>query len=170
MTRPADTDYPPFYARYIELVPEENVVRALDAQSAETQRLLASLDETHAAYRYEPGKWSVKQVIGHMNDSERIFGYRMLAIARGETQPLPGFDEELYAANANFDDWKVGDLAEHYALGRRANIVFLRNLAPDAWSRRGIANDAPVNVTALAYTIVGHERHHLSVLRDRYRI
>jgi uncharacterized damage-inducible protein DinB len=151
-------------------VTEDDVLSAIEQQSSATQKLLSSLDESRAAFRYETGKWSVKEVVGHMVDAERIMGWRALAIARGETQPLPGFEEDDYVRNAKFDDWRLGDLAEAYALGRRANIVFFRNLPEEAWDRRGTANGSPVTVRALAWIIVGHERHHLNVLRERYRL
>ena len=168
MTRPAPTDYASPYAGYVDLVPEDDILGAIEAQSGETQRLMTSLDETKGAFRYAEGKWSIKQVIGHLTDAERIFGARILAFARGETQPLPGFDEQTYVENAGFDAWKIGDLAEYYALSRRANIVMLRNLPEEAWQRRGVANEAEITVCALAFAIVGHERHHLCVLRERY--
>lgn len=168
--RPDSTEYGSWYAGYVSLVPEEDVLSAIETQSSETQKLLSSLDEAKAGHRYAEGKWSVKEVIGHVTDAERVFGYRALCISRGEQQPLPGFDEKEYMANATFDAWKVGDLAEMYALGRRANIVMFRNLPDEAWTRRGIASDNPVSVRALAYIIVGHERHHLKVLRERYGI
>jgi uncharacterized damage-inducible protein DinB len=166
----AASDVSPAHAAYIELVPEDDVMAALQQQSSETQKMLASLDEERAAYRYAEGKWSIKELVGHVADSERILGYRALAIARGETQPLPGFDEGEYVRHAAFDAWKLGDLAEEYALVRRANIVFFQNLPEEAWDRRGTANNHPVTVRALAYTIVGHERHHLKVLRERYAV
>ena len=168
--RPDSTEYAPFYAGYIELVPEDDVLSAIETQSSETQKVLSSIDEARASYRYAEGKWSVKEMFGHITDGERVFGYRALCISRGEEQPLPGFDEKEYTANANYDAWKIGDLAEQYALVRRANIVMFRNLPPDAWTRRGIASNNPVTVRALAYMMVGHERHHLRVLRERYRI
>jgi hypothetical protein len=168
--RPAPNDYSPPYAAYIALVTEDDVLSAIEQQSSLTQKLLSGLDETRAAFRYEEGKWSVKEVIGHMVDAERIMGWRALAIARGDTQPLPGFEEEDYVRNAGFDAWRLGDLAEAYALGRRANIVFFRNLPEEAWDRRGTANDSPITVRALAWIIVGHERHHLNTLRERYRL
>lgn len=170
MTRPDTGDYGPALAGYISLVPEEDVLSAMEQQSSEMQKVLASIDEKKAAHRYGEGKWSVKEVIGHVVDAERIFGFRALAISRGDAQPLPGFDENAYVANAFFDDWKLGDLAEHYALARRANIVFFKNLRDDAWELRGTANRAVVTVRALAYVIVGHERHHLQVLRERYGV
>jgi hypothetical protein len=168
--RPEPTDYHPAFASYIALVTEDDVLSAIEQQSSVTQKLLSGLDETRAAFRYETGKWSVKEVVGHMVDAERIMGWRALAIARGETQPLPGFEEDDYVRNANFDSWRLGDLGEAYALGRRANIVFFRNLPEEAWDRRGTANGSPVTVRALAWIIVGHERHHLNTLRERYRL
>jgi hypothetical protein len=166
--RPADTDYAAPYAGYVARVPEDDILAAIERQSSETQKLLASIDDSRAAFRYAESKWSVKEVVGHFVDTERIMGYRALAIARGETQPLPGFDEQEYVRNAKFDRWRIGDLSEEYALVRRANIVFLRNLSEEAWDRRGVASGYPVTVRALAYIIVGHERHHLNVLKERY--
>lgn len=170
MTRPTPTDYAPPHAAYVDLVDEDDILSAMQEQSSATQKLLASLDEPRAAYRYGENKWSIKEVIGHIADAERIIGYRALAVARGDTQPLPGFDENAYVQHAGFDTWKLGDLAEQYALVRRANIVFFQNLQPEAWDRRGIANQHPVSVRGLAYVIVGHERHHLKVLREKYNV
>lgn len=168
--RPLPTEYSPAHHAYVELVPEEDIVPAIAAQSAETQKLLATLDDTRGMYRYDEGKWSVKEVLGHIADAERIIGYRALAIARGETQPLPGFDEDAYVRNASFDSWKLGELSEYYALARRATLVFFNNLPDEAWMRTGVANGFPVTVRGLAWVIVGHERHHLKVLRERYRV
>lgn len=166
--RPDATEYAPYYARYIDLVPEEDILAAIEAQSADTQRLLASLDENKAAFRYAADKWSVREVLGHVADTERIFGFRALAIARGEEQPLPGFDQEQYMEHASFDDWSLGDLSEQYALVRRSHIVLFRHFPQEAWLRRGVASGHEVTVRALAWMIVGHERHHLGVLRERY--
>ena len=166
----AATDYAPAFAGYVSLVPEEDIVSVIEQQSSETQKLIASLDESRAMYRYAEGKWSVKEVIGHITDAERVFGYRALCISRGDKSSLPGFDENEYMRNANFDDWRVGDLAESYALTRRANIVMFRNMREDVWDWRGIANNNEITVRALAYVIAGHERHHLRVLRERYQI
>jgi len=168
--RPEPTDYASFYANYVSLVPEEDVVSVIETQSSETQKLMASLDDARAAHRYAEGKWSVKEVFGHITDAERVFGYRALCIARGDQTSLPGYDENEYMENANYDAWKLGDLAELYALTRRANIVFFRNLREQDWNRRGTANGSPVTVCALAFIIAGHERHHLKVLRERYKV
>jgi uncharacterized damage-inducible protein DinB len=169
-TRPASTEYAQPYAGYVALVPEDDVLAAIEEQSSVTQKLLASLDESKAAFRYAESKWSVKEVLGHVIDAERIFMYRGLAIARGETQPLPGWEENDYVRNADFDAWKLGDLSEHYALVRRSTIVLLRNLPEEAWGRRGTASGYPITVRAIAWIIVGHERHHVQVLRERYRL
>ena len=170
MTSLTSTDYAPPHAAYVALVDEDDILTAMQEQSSATQKLFASLDEQRAAYRYGTDKWSVKEVIGHMVDAERILSYRALAVARGDTQPLPGFDEDAYVQHASFDSWKLGDLAEEYAMVRRANIVFFQNLPPEAWDRRGTANQHPVSVRGLAYVIVGHERHHLKVLREKYNV
>ena len=170
MQRPLETDYTPEFARYVSLVPEEDVLPLIERQSSETQRLISSLDEARAMHRYAEGKWSVKQVIGHMTDAERVIGYRAMCIARGEKQSLPGYDQDEYMQYANFDSWRLGDLAESYALVRRANIVMFRNLDDASWDRRGTANDHPFSVRAAAYVIAGHERHHLKVLRERYLV
>ncbi len=168
--RPDSTEYAQPYARYVANVPETDILGVLGQQSTETQKLLASLDETKAAYRYAEGKWSVKEVIGHFTDAERIFAYRALAIARGETQPLPGFEEDDYVRNASFDNWKLGDLAEHYALVRRSTIVLFQNFPDQAWTNRGTASNFPITARAIAWIIVGHERHHVKVLRERYLV
>src|SRR2546423_639753 len=110
MRRPESSEHASYFARYIDLVPETDVVAALEKQGHETQQLIASLGEEKAAYRYAPEKWSIKGVLGHVADSEKIFGYRLLAIARGESNPLPGYDENDYAKNAHFDSWPLGDL------------------------------------------------------------
>lgn len=169
-TRPAATEYAPPYAGYVANVPEDDILGAIEEQSAVTQKLLASLDESKAMYRYAESKWSVKEVLGHFIDAERIFAYRALAIARGETQPLPGFDENDYVRSADFDSWKLGDLSEHYALVRRATIVLFRNFPEQAWERRGTASSYPITTRAIAWIIVGHERHHVKVLRERYHV
>ena len=169
-TRPDATEYAQPYAGYVANVPEEDILSTIEEQSAVTQKLLASLDESKALYRYAESKWSVKEVLGHFTDTERIFAYRALAIARGETQPLPGFDENDYVRNADFDSWKLGDLSEHYALVRRSTIVLFRNLPDAAWERRGSASGYPITVRAITWIIVGHERHHVKVLRERYLV
>ncbi|HEV7488266.1 MAG TPA: DinB family protein [Thermoanaerobaculia bacterium] len=166
--RPQPGEYASYYERYIDLATEDDVVAALDAQSHETATLLGGISEQQAAHRYEPGKWSVKQLMGHIIDSERIFAYRALCFARGETTPLPGFEQEPYVVNASSDDRPVADLAEELTAVRKANVMMLRALPEEAWSRVGTASDNSITVRALAFIILGHERHHLRILRERY--
>jgi uncharacterized damage-inducible protein DinB len=167
---PARDEYADPYHAYVQLVPEDDVIEAMAEQSAETQRVLTRIDEKSSLRRYAEGKWSIRELVGHVVDSERIFSYRALAIARGEQNALPGYEENDYAKNANFDAWSLAELAESYALVRKTNIIFFRNLDETAWGRRGIASDWPVTVRALAYITLGHERHHMGVLRDKYGV
>jgi len=166
--RPQTGEYGSYYQRYIDLATEDDIVAALDAQSRETATVLGGLSEEQASHRYEPGKWSVKQLVGHVIDGERIFAFRALAFARGETNPLPGFEQDPYVANAGSDDRSIADLAEELATVRKANVLMFRALSEEAWKRSGIASDNPISVRALAYILLGHERHHLRILRERY--
>ncbi|HEX7680176.1 MAG TPA: DinB family protein [Thermoanaerobaculia bacterium] len=166
--RPQAGEFGSFYQRYIDLASEEDVVAALDAQSQETAALLGALSEEQASQRYAPDKWSIKQLVGHMADSERIFAYRALSIARGETKPLPGFDQDPYVANSGADDRSISDLAGELATVRCANVMMLRALPEEAWRRIGTASDNPITVRAIAFIILGHERHHVRILRERY--
>jgi len=166
--RPESDEYAPFYETYVSLVPEGGVVETLERQGAETLALLRSLPEGRGGHRYEPGKWSVKQVVGHVIDAERIFAYRALVIARGERQPLPGMDQDEYMAGADFDARTLAGLADEFEAVRRSNVLMLRAFTPEAWARRGTASDNEVTVRALAYILAGHEAHHVRVLRERY--
>jgi DinB superfamily len=166
--RPQGGEYASYYQRYIDLATEDDIVAALDAQARETATLLGGLSEAQASHRYEPNKWSVKQLVGHVTDSERIFAYRALSFARGETNSLPGFDQDPYVANAGSDDRSIADLAEELAAVRRANVMMFRALSEEAWSRSGTASDNPISVRALAFILLGHERHHVRILRERY--
>ena len=166
--RPMQAEYDPYYHRYISLVPEEDVLIALDQQLSETLILLRGLSEQHGTFRYEPDKWSVKEVLGHLIDAERIMSYRALCIARGERVPLPGFEQDDYVRGGNFDKRGVATLAREFEQVRRATISLFRNLEPEAWERRGKANNVEISVRALAYIIAGHELHHKAVLKDRY--
>jgi DinB superfamily len=168
IARPQNNEYAPYYARYIDRVPDGDLVEVLCTQIGETLALLRGIPEDRASYRYEPGKWSIKEVVGHLADVERIMGYRMLRIARGDSTPLPGFDENAYVPAANFDARSLTSLAHEFEQVRGATIAFLETLAPDAAARRGSANNLEISARALAYIIAGHERHHVAILRERY--
>ena len=166
--RPESNEYAAYYEKYVSLVPDADIVGTLARQNEETLALLGTVTEERAGFRYEPGKWSIKQVVGHLIDAERIFAYRALAIARGERQALPGMEQDEYMAHADFDARTLADLTEEFAHVRRANVLMLRGLDAEAWQRRGVASDNEVTVRAIAYIIAGHEAHHVQILRTRY--
>jgi DinB superfamily len=166
---PDQSEYAPFYASYIARVTEE-ALPALESQGQATQVILKKVSDAKAGHRYAPEKWTVREMIGHMADTERIMGYRVLRIARADSTPLEGFDEGAYvrAAGADVRPWPV--LVEDLAIVRAGTLALLRGLDAAAWKRRGTANGATISVRALAHIIVGHERHHLEILRTRYGI
>ena len=166
--RPADTEFAPFYAGYIARVPEIDPIPVLEAQPADLHALADRIAPEDELYRYAIGKWSVRQVVGHMIDTERVMGYRAFCIARGEAKPLPGFNENEYVAHANSDERPVKELAHEFAAVRHANLWTLRRWSPEDWSRLGNANGKPVSARAIAYIMAGHVRHHLALLRERY--
>ena len=167
-TRPDPSEHAPYYGKYIALVPDGDILATLETQGRETARLLAGLNEQQAAHRYAPDKWSVKEVIGHVADSERIFAYRALRIARGDQTQIEGFEQDDYVRAAQFDRLSVADLAAEFTAVRQATLRLFEGLSPDAWTRRGVANNNEVSVRALAYMIAGHELHHRQILREKY--
>ncbi|MEA2724016.1 MAG: hypothetical protein QOH59_1787 [Gemmatimonadales bacterium] len=166
--RPAADEAAPFYHRYIAKVSGENVGEQLIDQLADVERFFGALDDTAALARYAPGKWSVKEILGHLTDVERIFSYRLLRVSRGDVTPLPGFDENAYVPPAGFDERPLRDLAAEFRALRLSTVALVNGLPSTSWSRRGNASGYPVSARALAYIIVGHVSHHLGVLRDRY--
>lgn len=167
-TRPTAQEYAPYYARYIDLVPAGDIIDILRRQMEDTVNLLSSLTEEQANHRYAPEKWSVKELIGHIIDSERVFAYRALRFARSDKTPLPGFEQDDYVKNGDFDNRQLSDLAKEYEHVRSASIYLLGQLSEDAWSRTGTANDVEVSVRAIAWILGGHEMHHKEVLRTKY--
>jgi hypothetical protein len=166
--RPPANEHHPYYGKYIALVPESDGIAALENQLADMTPLLEGLSEAQGSLRYAPGKWSVKQVVQHVLDAERVFAYRALRFARADRTPVPGFDENTYAETAGADGRTLRSLADELALVRRANVEMFRGLEPVAWTRLGIANENEVSVRALAFIIAGHARHHVGLLRERY--
>jgi hypothetical protein len=166
--RPAADEAAPFYHGYIAKVTGENIGEQLVDQLAEVDRLFGTLDDTAALARYLPGKWSVKEVLGHVMDVERIFSYRLLRIGRGDVTPLPGFDENAYVPPARFDERPLRDLVAEFRAVRLSSVGLINGLPATSWSRIGQASGKPVSTRALAYIIVGHVAHHLGVLRERY--
>ena len=167
MPRPSPAEYAPYYGQYVELAPEDDVLAALQAQLDDVLALLRPVPEAQGTVRHPPYTWSVKEVVGHMTDTERVFGYRALRFARGDATPLPGFDENAYARAADSDRRPLAALVAEFEAVRRSHVGLFRNLPDAAWSRRGTANDNAVSVRAVAYIIVGHARHHTAILRRR---
>lgn len=166
--RPAATEYAPFFEAYVAKVPAGDVLATLARQMEETVALVGGLSDARAAYRYAPGKWSIKEVVGHLADSERIFIYRALCAARGERTELPGFDENAYVATAHFDRRTLADLVAELRTVRAATVSFFAGLSDDDLARALVANKKPYTVRAMAYIIAGHERHHQEGLAERY--
>ena len=168
MARPNSSEYAPYYESYISLVPEEDIVKAMSRALADSLAFLAQVSESEACVCHPPYTWTIKQVVGHLNDCERIFGYRALRFARGDSTPLPGFDENAYARTAVLDRVPLTELALEFEALRHSHIALFKNLTDIDWNRRGTANQGQeVSVRAIAYIIVGHERHHMAILRRR---
>ena len=166
--RPDASEHLPYYAKYVDRVPDGDLLQTLREQLDETRALVGGLDEAQGGHRYEPGKWSIREVLNHVIDAERIFAYRALRISRGDQTPLESFDENAYATAANADARTLADLADELQHVRLANLALLRSLSDEALARRGTASGGPVSVRALAWIIAGHERHHVALLRERY--
>ncbi len=161
-------EFLPYYGRYIALVPKGDVLASLESQLPDTVAVLDEIGEARAGHRYAEGKWSVRQVVGHLADTERIFTYRALAAARGETGSLQPFDENAYVEHADFDARTLGSLLGEWTAVRRATLALFRNLYDVALSRRVLASGAPLSARAVAWIIAGHELHHREILRSRY--
>jgi hypothetical protein len=167
MARPDRSEYAAYYETYVGLVPEEHVIEAMRSELALTVEFLRGVAESDASVCHPPYTWTAKQVVGHLVDAERIFGYRSLRIARGDSTPLPGFDENAYVETAQFDEHGLADLVAEFQTVRQSQLSLFENLPSNAWNRRGFANGDGVSVRGLAYIIVGHERHHTAILRRR---
>lgn len=168
IARPGTDEYAPYYGTYIGKVPDGDLRAMLASQLAETLALIRSIPESRGGHRYAPDKWSIKGVLGHLADSERIFSYRALRIGRGDTTPLPGFEQDDYVPMGNFDARTLRDLADELAAVRQATLHLFAHLDQAAFERRGSASGKPVSVRALAYIIAGHELHHVGILKTRY--
>jgi uncharacterized damage-inducible protein DinB len=166
--RPGADDFPPYYGTYISEVAGTDVMPVLAAQRDSTVRFLAAIPETKAGYRYAEGKWSIREVVGHLSDSERIFAYRMLRFARADETPLPGFDENRYVPAGDFERRSLADLAAEFAAVRDGSLALARSLDSASIARRGLANGKSISVGSLAWVIAGHEAHHLRVIREKY--
>ncbi|MGA9508500.1 MAG: DinB family protein [Candidatus Sulfotelmatobacter sp.] len=168
IARPEPEEYAPYYGRYISLVEGDDILSQLDHQRRQTMMLLCGRDESDGDFHYAPGKWSAKEVLGHVCDTERIFAYRALRISRADTTPLESFEQDDYVREGPFANRLLSDLVEDFIAVRRATLSLLRNLDEAAWMRRGVASKNEVTVRALAYMIAGHELHHRKILAEKY--
>lgn len=168
MERPASTEFAPYYASYVSSVPDGDIVQLLEQQKAVLRARTTAVTPAQETYRYGPGKWTVREMFGHLTDAERVFGYRVLCISRGDTASLPGFDEHTYVEAANFNSRPLRALVDELVLVRDGNLLMMKAFDAEAWPRMGVANNVPVSVRALAFIMAGHINHHLEILRTRY--
>jgi uncharacterized damage-inducible protein DinB len=166
--RPERSEAAPYYFRYIDLVPEGDVLARLEAQLDETMAFLGDVSEEKSLHRYAPEKWSIRQVLSHVTDGERVFLFRALWFARGFDTALPSFDENVSAVAAEADRFPWANHVEDFRAARLSTLAFFRNLPPEAWMAKGVASDNTFTVRALAYILAGHVAHHTAVLRERY--
>lgn len=168
LARPAADDCAPYYFTYIDQVPEGDVLAVLETGVAETRRLLAGLEPERERHRYAPGKWTIREVLGHVIDAERVFGYRAFHIARAQTAPLPSMEQDEFAAVAGADRRPVAELLDELDQLRRSHVALFRSLDDEAWERTGTASDLTFRVRAFPFMIAGHEIHHRRGLAERY--
>jgi hypothetical protein len=166
--RPGNDEAAAYYHAYIAEVRGDNIGEQLVEQLTQAERLFSTLDDAAALARYAPGKWSIKELLGHLNDSERIFSYRLLRISRGDSTPLPGFEQNPYVVAGGFDQRPLSDLLGEFRAVRSSTVALASGIPAQAWTARGVASENSVTARALLYIIVGHVAHHLQVLRDRY--
>lgn len=167
-TTPDRTEAAPYYFTYIDQVPEGDINEVLGEQLPETLSFLRGISEERSLHRYAPDKWSIRQVLNHVSDSERLFVSRAFWFARGFETPLPSFDQDVAAASAAADERSWSHHVEELRAVREATLTFFQSLPADAWSRRGTASDSPFTVRALAFIVAGHLNHHVRILNERY--
>jgi hypothetical protein len=166
--RPERTEAAPYYFTYIDQVPDGDILELLEAQRREVVDLLRGIPEPQSRHRYAADKWSIREVVNHVNDTERVFAFRALWFARGFANPLPGFDQNVGVAAARADEQAWSNLVDEFQVIRTATLALFRMLPEEAWARQGVASDKPVSVNALAYVVAGHATHHVKILRERY--
>lgn len=168
MQRPERSEYDPYYERYISLVENDDILRRLELQITEVIDAFKAVSEDRGAFAYADGKWTIKEVLSHLIDGERMFAYRVFRIARGDKTPIEGFEQDGYIENSHANERSFKELLEEFELLRKANVLFFKNLKQTDWKRIGTANKKEISVSALAYIMAGHIRHHLNILSERY--
>jgi len=168
LSRPNADEYFEYYGTYISLVPDGDVRDILRGQLSETIAVLSGVTDTNAEKAYGPGKWTLKEAILHMSDAERVFGYRMLRISRGDETPLPGFDQNSWVPHSCANERKMSNLLMEFAAIRASTLALVDSISPEGWLRTGSASGHKISARALAYIAAGHERHHVKIIRERY--
>lgn len=170
MLKPETAEFDPYYDKYISLVTEPDLLKVLEGQPDELDSLLGSLDEERGRYAYAEGKWTIKEVMSHLIDGERIFAYRILRISRGDKTPIEGFEQDGYIENSYANERSFDDLLDEFRLQRTANLRLLKNFREDDWARMGTSSEKPISVRALGFIMAGHIRHHIRIFRERYLV
>ncbi|HEY2420090.1 MAG TPA: DinB family protein [Neobacillus sp.] len=168
LQRPKENEYPSYYIQYVNLVPNGDLLAILKQNLNTTLQLFESISEQDAHFRYAPNKWSIKEVLGHMSDTERIMSYRLLRIGRGDQTALAGFNENEYVKGSNVNQLPIEKILEDFIATRKATITLFKNMPEEAWTNKGIANTFEITASALAYIITGHEIHHRKIITERY--
>ncbi|HZV59798.1 MAG TPA: DinB family protein [Candidatus Eremiobacteraceae bacterium] len=166
--KPGADEYAPYHEKYVGLIPGDDIVSVLEAHLRQSIAMFSGRSEREGDFRYAPDKWTVKEILCHVADAERIFSYRALRIARGDQTPLPGFDQDQYVPLSRANERKLPDIVEEFADVRRASISLFGSLDAAAWMRKGVASNHELSVRALAYIAAGHELHHRRILEERY--
>jgi uncharacterized damage-inducible protein DinB len=168
MRRPEITEYAEYYHGYVSVIPETDVISVLGSQMDEFRNELQSLPEEKGTFAYAEGKWTIKELLGHLIDAERVFAYRLHRFSHGDTTPLSSFDQDIYVTNGRSHERTFADLLDELEMQRRSNISLVKSLRDEDWDRVGVASDNPVSVRALTFIMAGHVRHHLNILKERY--
>ena len=168
MQRPNKDEYNPYYETYISKVPNGNILDLLAGQIETVKKITGNISEEKGLHKYAPGKWTIKQLLGHINDTERVFSYRALRFSRNDKTLLPGFEQDDFVNESNSDNIKVSDLVEEFIKIRESNLVMFKNFTEEMWKRRGVASNNPISVRALPYIMFGHVEHHLNILKEKY--
>lgn len=170
MNRPETSEYDAYYERYVSQVADEEIIPVLERQPAELRSMFSNVGEDRGNYAYAEGKWTLKEVLSHLIDGERMFAYRVLRISRGDETPIEGFEQDGYIENSNANNRPFAELLEEFELQRRSNILLIKNLSDEATIRRGMASGLGISVRGLIYIMAGHVRHHFAILQERYSI
>lgn len=168
--KPGESEYASYFSRYVNLVDSDDILKSLVTQMADTNSVLREISEDKGAFSYAEGKWSIKELVGHLIDTERVMAYRAMRFSRKDETELEGFEQDPYVSNGNFNNVNLAGLVKQFALLRESNLYMFQGLSEEAWSFKGMASGFPISVRTLAYIIAGHELHHMKILEERYLV